>query len=160
MWFSSDLMKLQGVLLQKWFIGYRLALCLSLICFRRHQNGVHKTLVIITWNEHNLLMWPYFFTKWCLMRLSKITVSLTWRVSKCVVFSGRQPFFVYGDLRFKWTRNSMNSTRHAQIQNFMLFQSFQNVLITNGIGILLQVAAKSSENRVSIRTVNCSYFSG
>ena len=98
--FSSDLMKLQGVLLQKWFIGYRLALCLSLICFRRHQNGVHETLIIITWNEHNLLMWPYFFTKWCLMRLSKIMVSLTWRVSKCVVFSGRQLFFIYGDLHF------------------------------------------------------------
>ena len=52
----------------------------------------------------------------------------------------------------------MNSTRHVQIQNFMLFQSFQNLLITNGIGILLQVAAKSVEYRVSIRTVNCFFF--
>ena len=63
-------------------------------------------------------------------------------------------------LEFWRLKKSCNSTSYAQMQNLLLLRLFQNVLITNGIWILLQFAAKSGENRVWIRTVNCSYSSG
>ena len=56
------------------------------------------------------------------------------------------------------TKKLCISTNNSPMQNLPLLRLLQNVLITNGIWILLLFAAKSGENRVRIRKVNCTYL--
>jgi len=52
---SVELMKSQGDFPHKWILGNRHVSCLSWVCFRRRQNGVHQTPLIISSNEFKLL---------------------------------------------------------------------------------------------------------
>ena len=53
-WISLELIKLQGDLLQKWMTGNRPKSSSYPVCFRRRQNGVHQTLIIISSNGRKL----------------------------------------------------------------------------------------------------------
>ena len=54
---SVELMKSQGDFPHKWIFGDRHISCSSWVCFRRRQNGVHQTPLIISSNEQKLLIW-------------------------------------------------------------------------------------------------------
>ena len=53
-WISLELIKLQGDLPQKWMTGKLPKSSSYPVCFRRRQNGVHQTLIIISSNGRKL----------------------------------------------------------------------------------------------------------
>ena len=59
---SVELMKSQGDFPHKWIFGNRHISCSSRVCFKRGQNGVDQTPLIISSNEHKLLTWLQFDT--------------------------------------------------------------------------------------------------